>query len=112
MEKLFKIPFPQRRRPATSPSAEGSVFEDGDVRQQRVQRVGLSSKTDATTKASSTSEKASSNANVLSSRQTSTRPTRSTRASGHSYDEDQVVDVEPAQTKYSVEVGLGPQWDK
>ena len=111
MEKLFNLQLPQSRRPATSPTAENFAVGNGHVRQQQVNKVQLLGKAGTSIEASSALEMAGLNADALPPKHTSTRPIRSTRNSGQGYHEKH-VDLEPAHTKHSVEVGLGPQWDK
>jgi hypothetical protein len=112
MEKLFGMPLVQSRRPAASPAAETLTLDNGNARQRPSQKARPTSLLENFAPVPLEKGNTSLDGNAPSSKQTSIRPTRTTRNSAQSYDADELASVEVAQTKYSVDVGLGPRWDK
>jgi hypothetical protein len=112
MKKLFGMPLVQSRKPATSPAVETLTFDNDNARQRPSQKARPASLLESIAPVRPEKGNTSLDGDAPSSKQTSTRPMRSTRNSAQSYDVDELADAEVAQTKFSVDVGLGPRWDK
>jgi hypothetical protein len=112
MKKLFGMPLAQSHKPVTSPTAVTPTFDNGHARQRPSQKARPTSLLEIFTPVPLEKGNTALDGNAPSSKQTSTRPIRSTRNSAQSYDADELASVEVAQTKYSVDVGLGSRWDK